>query len=111
MNPGELKQRLIFQTLGGIDDEGFPTDEPVVYTKAWGKLKTYKGRTRILAAQAQMEHNREFTIRYQKKLDDNERPPGLVATWKGKEHDVDSIENDDGLNKTMTVILKARSPS
>lgn len=110
INPGELKQRLIFQKpAGGTDDEGFPITNPTEYTKAWGKLKTLRGDTFYAAAQRNMEHNRNFTIRYQKKLEDGERPNGLIVTWKGIDHDIESIENDDGLNVSMTVILRAVS--
>jgi len=110
MNPGELKQRLYFKTPSEErNEDGYPVEGFTEYTKAWAKLKTLKGRTRILAAQAQMEHNREFEIRYQRKLADDERPPGLVLFWRGQEHKIESIENDDGLNKTMTVIANAVS--
>lgn len=107
MNAGYFRQRLTFIVNNRVDEYGYPTDEPTEYTKAWGKLKTLKGRTRFLAAQSQMEHNREFTIRYQKKLEDANRPTNLKAKWKGQLHDIESIESDDGLNVTMTVILKA----
>lgn len=107
MNPGELKQKLIFRLEGGgVDNDGFPVEGPVDYVTARAKLKTLKGRTFYSAAQTNMEHSREFTIRYQKKLDDNLRPKGLKVMWKDKEHEIVSIENDDGLNISMTVILR-----
>ena len=108
MNSGDFNQRLIFQIpADGTDEDGFPILEPIPYAKAWGSLKTLKGRSRYIAAQSQMEHNREFTIRYQSKLDDLERPHNLELKWKGKLHEIESIENDDGLNVTMTVVCKA----
>lgn len=107
MNPGDMRQRLIFQRSNSKDDDGFPLPKPVVYTRAWGSLKTLKGKTKYQAAQVQMEHNREFTIRYQSILEDNVRPKGLTVLWRKREHDIESIENDDGLNATMTVTLKA----
>src|SRR5690625_4398797 len=108
MNSGDLNQRLIFKIPAeGTDEDGFPILEPVTYAKAWGSLKTLKGRSRYIAAQSQMEHNREFTIRYQPKLDDLERPNNLKMKWKGILHEIESIENDDGLNVTMTVVCKA----
>lgn len=110
INPGELKQRLTFQQPDGSqDDDGFPIKGPTTYTKAWAKLKTLKGRTFYAAAQTGMEHNREFTIRYQKVLADETRPKGLIVVWKGIEHEITSIENDDGLNTSMTVVVKAVS--
>ena len=108
MNSGDLRHRLIFQLpKEGYDDDGYPILEPTVYTKAWGKLKTLKGHTKFVAAQSQMQHHREFVIRYQKKLEDSERPKDLIFTWKGQKHEIESIENDDGLNKTMTVFARA----
>lgn len=112
MNPGDLKQILIFQQpAGGVDDEGYPILDPTAYLKTRGALKTLRGTTRYVAAQSQKESNREFTIRYNRRLEDGERPDNLQLVWKknGTEivHDIESIENDDGLNKTMTVICKA----
>lgn len=108
MNPGELKQILIFQQPpGGTDSDGFPITQPIFYLKTWAKLKTLRGNTLYVAAQTQNEHNREFIIRYQKKLKEGVRPPKLQVVWNGVTHDIVSIENDDGHNKTMTVICKA----
>lgn len=109
INPGDFDQRLIFQTQDGVDEDGYPVSGPVVYTKAWGSLKTLKGKTFYAAAQNNMQHNREFTIRYQRKLEDSQRPKGLQVRWKGIVHDIESIENDDGQNVTMTVMCKAVS--
>src|SRR5690625_26069 len=97
INPGDFKQRLTFQLPNGKDEEGYPTPGPVDYCKAWGSLKTLKGNTFYAAAQNNMEHNREFTIRYQNKLADGQRPKGLQVKWKGITHEIISIENDDGL--------------
>lgn len=106
MNSGELNQRLIFQTPK--EQSGpYPVPGHDIYTKAWGKLKTLKGSTRFIAAQSQMQHNRDFTIRYQKKLTDAERPTDLIVLWRDKEHEVESIEDVDGLKVEMLVVLKA----
>lgn len=112
INPGDFNQRLIFQIPAGeTDEEGYPIINPVEYTKAWASLKTLKGNTFYSAAQNNMQHIREFKIRYQRKLDDGFRPKRLQVNWKknGKDiiHDIESIENEDGLNITMTVRCKA----
>jgi len=110
MNPGTLNQRLTFQQpAGGTDADGFPINQPTDYTQAWAKLKTLKGNSFYAAAQTNMEHNREFIIRYQRRLDDDVRPKGLTVMWRNIEHEIISIENDDGLNVTMTVVTKAVS--
>jgi len=108
VNAGDLKQILTFQTpAGGTDADGFPINEPVFYCKLHAKLKTLKGKTFYAAAQNNMEHSREFTIRYQKKLDDANRPENLELVWKNTTHTIESIENDDGLNVSMTVFATA----
>jgi len=107
INPGDLNQRLTFTQPLETDREGFPVPGSDVYTKAWGSLKTLRGKTFYEAAQTNREHNREFTIRYQKKLIDGVRPKHVKVKWHGTEHEIESIENDDGLNITMTVFCKA----
>lgn len=107
MNSGEYRQRLIFKNPDeGTDEDGFPVSESRLYTKAWAKLKTLRGKAFYAAAQPQKENTREFTIRYQSKLLDTQRPKGLLVFWRGKEHTIESIEDDDGLRKTMTVIVR-----
>lgn len=107
MNAGDQRHRLIFKQNDAVDEEGYPIPGEVEYARAWASLKTLKGNTRFLAAQSQMEHNREFTIRYQKKLLDSERPKSLIVYWRKKKHEIESIEDDDGLRQSMTVVLKA----
>lgn len=106
MNAGEQRHRLTFQTPKPKEG-GYPVPGHNIYTKAWGKLKTLKGSTRFLAAQSQMQHNREFTIRFQNKLMDDIRPKELTVLWRGEEHEIESIEDIDGLRKEMLIILKA----
>lgn len=108
LNAGDLRQKLLFQYEGeGQDEDGYPSTVPIDYVSAKAKLRTLKGRTFYAAAQENMENSREFTIRYRKELDEKVRPEGLFALWKEKRHDIVSIENDDGLNATMTVLLRA----
>lgn len=107
MNAGELDQRLTFIIENGVDEDGYPLPGPTEYTKAWAKLKTLKGHTRYVAAQSQMEHNREFTIRFQSKLLDKNRPKNLYVYWHDEKHEIESIEDDDGKKTTMTVFCKA----
>lgn len=110
INPGDLKHRLIFnEPAGGTDDEGFPITEPIEYTKAWASLKTLKGRSFYAAATSNNENMRDFLIRYQSKLSDERRPNNLFVVWRGKEHSIESIEDDDGLKTTMSVRLKVVS--
>ncbi|WP_244856737.1 phage head closure protein [Oceanobacillus sp. J11TS1] len=101
---------MVFQLpAGGTDDEGFPITESIEYTRAWASLKTLKGRSFYAAATSNNENMRDFQIRYQPKLSDEKRPNNLIVTWRGKEHSIESIEDDDGLKKTMSVRLKVIS--
>lgn len=106
MNPGDKKQRLTFK-IPTEQTGPYPTPGYEVYTKAWGSLRTLKGSTRFQAAQSQMEHNREFTIPHQKKLLAEVRPTNMKVFWRKVEHDIESIEDVDGLRVEMLVILKA----
>lgn len=107
LNAGDLRQTLFFRYEGdGTDDEGFPATVDVDYISSRAKLRTLKGRTFFEAAQHNMENSREFTIRYRKELDETVRPQNLFTVWNDKKHTIHSIENDDGLNATMTVFLK-----
>lgn len=107
INPGDFKQRLTFTQPLEKNENGFPIPGSDTYTKAWGSLKTLKGKTFHEAAQTNREHNREFTIRYQSILADGVRPKHVKVKWRGITHDIESIENDDGLNATMTVRCEA----
>lgn len=107
MNQGRAKNRITFKTPSeGKDSDGFPIVDPVHYVTVFAELNTLKGRSFYAAAAEQKEFNREFSIRYQKKLDEKNRPENLIMFWNGLQHDF-ILENDDGLNVTMTVFAKA----
>ncbi|MED4162475.1 head-tail adaptor protein [Halalkalibacterium halodurans] len=108
INPGDFRQKLIFQIpSSGKDADGFPIDDPILYVTVRAKLKTLRGKTFYEAAKTNMRHNREFTFRYHPKLVDGVRPKNLEVVWKDTKHKIESIENDDGLNITMTAYLRA----
>ncbi|WP_242694725.1 phage head closure protein [Pseudogracilibacillus auburnensis] len=107
INPGDFDQRLLFTQPLEKNENGFPVPGTDIYSKAWGALKTLKGKTFYEAAQTNREHNREFTVRYQKILMDGIRPKHVKIKWRDIEHKIESIENDDGQNITMTVFCKA----
>lgn len=107
LNAGDLRHRLYFRyDSQGVDDDGFPMPIVTDYISAKAKLKTLKGRNFYMSAQENKENIREFTIRYRRELDDGRKPHGLFVVWKDKRHEIEFIENDNGLNATMTVLLK-----
>lgn len=107
INPGDFDQRLHFIKSEDKNDNGFPIPGSDSYTKAWAMLKTLRGKTFYEAAQTNREHNREFVIRYQSILMEGTRPKHIKVKWRGIKHEIESIENDDGNNFTMTVFCKA----
>lgn len=110
MPAGKYRHRITFQQPpDGTDEDGFPLTEPVEYLTVWAQLKTLRGSRFYDAAQSNMERNREFIIRYRKELTDGVRPDNLQVFWNEVTHDLVSIEDDDGLHKTMTVIVRAVS--
>lgn len=105
MKPGLLKQRITLLNPPGLDENDNPKTEWTEHVTVWAELKTLKGRAFYYAAQTNMENVREFKIRYRKDLHDHMR-----IRWNGQIHElVAPIENDDGLNKTMTLFVKAVS--
>ncbi|AJD91537.1 hypothetical protein JMA_22200 [Jeotgalibacillus malaysiensis] len=108
-NPGDFKQRLVFMQPTPKNSSGYRSAEKTEYLRSRAQLKTLKGNAFYTAASENNESNRRFIIRYRKELDIGVRPKGLTVFWKGIEHEIESIENDDGLNKTMTVFAKAVS--
>lgn len=109
MNAGDLDQRLIFIVEEGLDEAGFSVPGPTEYCRAWGALKTITGHSFYAAAQSNMQHNREFTIRYQTKLADGIRPKNLYVMWRNMKHKIESIEDEDGQKVKMIVRCKAVS--
>lgn len=107
LNAGDLRQTLYFRyEEDGADEDGFPSTVIVDYISSRAKLRTLKGRTFFEAAQHNLENSREFTIRYRPQLNEDVRPNNLFCVWNDEKHTIHSIENDDGLNATMTVFLK-----
>ncbi|MCR6111757.1 phage head closure protein [Bacillus sp. A301a_S52] len=108
MDPRKAKHRITFLTANdATDGDGFNIHDPKPYVTVWAELRTLKGRTFYSAAQNNMQHNREFILRYHQALNERNRPRKLTLLWQGIEHEIESIEDDDGLRKTMTVVAKA----
>jgi SPP1 family predicted phage head-tail adaptor len=109
LNPGRYDQRVSFTETGYVEDgDGFSEEKEVEFAKAWAELKTLRDRSFYAAAQANSENNLQFGIRYRKdiaKRDEQGKRMGL--RWRGKDHEIISLVDDDGQRKTMTVVVKA----
>lgn len=104
MNPAKLRHRITFVKPppdGATDADGFPITDWTPVVSVWASLVTPKGRTFYQAAAVQMERNREFTCRYRDDVDDRMR-----VRFKNVDYEIVSLNNDDGLNKTLTVICQ-----
>ena len=82
-----------------LDDDGFVETKLVEITKAWADIRTMQGREFYAAATVARIGMSRFIIRY---------IPGITQDmkieFKGKLYNLESIENDDEQNKTITMI-------
>jgi SPP1 family predicted phage head-tail adaptor len=69
-------------------------------------IKTIKGREYYQAASVQAENEMRFVVRYSKSLEQVDNKYRIK--YKGRYFDIQSIMNDDELNKTFTIIVKER---
>lgn len=93
----------IVQQVEGIDEDGWPSHEWQEFTKVWADIKTMKGHEFYGAATTNHVGVIRFITRY---------IPGIKAhmqiEYNGQQYDIESIANDDGNNRTITIIAKAR---
>lgn len=101
-----MRHRITFLVEGGKNERGFRTNEWIKHDTVWAALKTLKGRAFYEAAKTNMQHNREFTIRYRQDIHGDMR-----ILWNGQIHEITSIDNDDGLNHTMTIFARVVNPN
>lgn len=79
----------------------FPDDPMIPYTvaKPWADIKTLKGDEFITSIG--LEANKQpirFIIRYRKGIEHHHK-----VKYQGKEYDIESIANDNGMNHTLTL--------
>jgi SPP1 family predicted phage head-tail adaptor len=102
MNPGKLNKRITFQRfIEGKDADGFPLEEWQDVKTCWAMIKTLKGREYFQSATTQNENSSRFIIRYTTGLH-----PDMQILYKGRTFEIESIINDDEMNKTLTIICK-----
>lgn len=75
--------------------------EMVTIAKPWADVKTIKGREFFQSNMTISEMPVRFIIRYRKGIETNMR-----INWKGKDYDIESVQNDNGLNQTLTLYGK-----
>jgi SPP1 family predicted phage head-tail adaptor len=67
----------------------------------WCMIKTTQGREYFAAASTQNEKTTRFIVRYTTGIDESMR-----IVHKDKVYEIESVINDDELNKTLTIIGK-----
>lgn len=98
----DMDQRITFlNPPGGQDEDGYPINEWMDHITVWASLKTLKGRSFYAAAGTNLQNNRMFEIRYRKNVDDSMR-----VKWRGVDHSIISLEDDDGQKKSMIIYCK-----
>lgn len=88
---------IAFERQGGL-----PGQVEVSKGKAWAAVKTLKGSEYNAAALAGSIFNTRFIVRYNKNIESH-----YQIKFKGKVYDIESMENDDEQNRTMTLFAKA----
>lgn len=106
MNPGLFRHRITFQEYDpdAVNENGFPLPEEQRWTNVktvWAMIKTIRGREFFEAAAVQNENLVRFVIRYTNGLH-----PDMRIVFKGRKFKIESIINDDELNKTLTIMSK-----
>ncbi|AXF57424.1 phage head closure protein [Salicibibacter kimchii] len=80
-------------------------DEEVLVTKAWAAIKTMQGRDYDSAVIAGNVGKTRFIIRYKEGIE-----PHMEIKHKGLYYEIESMENDDEENRTITMIGNAILP-
>src|SRR5699024_2306203 len=79
-----------------------PGEQETLFTKAWADIKTMKGYEYNNAKIAENVGVSRFIIRYIKGI-----KPTMKIKYKGLTYEIESIENDDENNRTITMISRA----
>ena len=104
MNPGQFKHRIkIFTENETEDDDGFRAKNPVNVCEVWCAIKTIRGTEYFASATTQKENFYRFIIRYRSGIDSR-----MKIDYKGRIFEIESVLNDDELQKTLTIIAKER---
>jgi SPP1 family predicted phage head-tail adaptor len=102
MNPGNLKHRITFQQFSEIENElGDVVKEWLDYKTVRAMIKTVQGREYFSASSTQNENTIRFIIRYT-----NGIHPDMRINFRGRYFEIESVINDDEMNKTLTIMGK-----
>lgn len=102
INTGDFRHRINIQKPVETEDDLGQKDITWEDVKlVWAMIKTVQGREYLAAAANHSENTVRFVIRYSKGIDSSMR-----IVYKDKVYEIDSVINDDEMNKTLTIIGK-----
>lgn len=102
MNPGQFKHPITFQIGNIVENElGDSVTTWTEFKRAWAMVKTVQGREYFSAAATQNENTIRFIIRYTEGIHSDMR-----ILFKNRIFKIESVLNDDELNKTLTIMCK-----
>jgi SPP1 family predicted phage head-tail adaptor len=100
MNAGQFRHRIDIQRPITIKDEiGQEKTSWEDVKKVWARIITMQGREYFEAASTQNERITRFIVRYTTGIDESMR-----IVHKEKVYEIESVINDNELNKTLTII-------
>lgn len=70
--------------------------------KPWADIKTVRGNEYLASGFTASEIPVRFIIRYREGINSKQR-----IKWKDLDFNIESVQNDDGLNRTLTIYGKA----
>ncbi|EGQ4184523.1 head-tail adaptor protein [Staphylococcus pseudintermedius] len=86
-----------------VNDSPFPNDyTEKVIAKPWADIKTIRGNEYLGSGLTASEIPVRFIIRYRDGITPKQR-----IKWKDLDFNIESVQNDNGLNRTLTIYGKA----
>lgn len=86
-----------------VNDSPFPNDyTEKVIAKPWADIKTIRGNEYLGSGLTASEIPMRFIIRYRDGITPKQR-----IKWKDLDFNIESVQNDNGLNRTLTIYGKA----
>lgn len=101
-NSGSFRHRILLQTFTETEnDMGDTIEDWKDFKTVWAMIKTLKGREYVSAAAVSNENTVRFVIRYTTGIN-----PDMRIIHRDRIFEIESVINDDELDKTLTIIGK-----
>jgi SPP1 family predicted phage head-tail adaptor len=109
MNPGDLRHRIeIGYYAEGFDQWGDPLPEPEwnLVAKAWASVEGLRGNQYFQAQQMVNQSDHRIIIRYRKDI-----KQGLIVKHDSSEFTIQSVLDEDGRRRYLTLICQEVQPA